>query len=73
MPASLPTVDPKSLNGSVNERLQYGLEAVSAATAVNVRRMYDVLSLPLPEPSRVTMTRDAAYVARPIRLPSVNE
>jgi len=37
IPASLPTVEPKSLNGSPKDRLQYGREAVSAATEVSAR------------------------------------
>jgi hypothetical protein len=38
IPASLPMVEPKSLNGADAERLQYGREAVSAAIEVTTRR-----------------------------------
>ncbi len=68
IPASFPTVEPKSLNGSDTDRLQYGRDAVSAATEVSARRKYETFSLPFPVPSRVTKTRAAACVARPVKL-----
>jgi hypothetical protein len=41
---------------------------VSEATEVSTPRKYEVFSLPFPEPSRVIKMREAAYVARPIKL-----
>ena len=67
MPALLPTFDPKSLNGSPTDRLQYGREAVSATTAVSVRKKYEVFILPFPDSSRVTNVREAACTARSIK------
>jgi len=66
-PASFPTVEPKSLNGSDTDRLQYGRDAVSAATEVSARRKYETFSLPFPVPSRVIKNRAAACVARPVK------
>ena len=37
IPASLPTVEPKSLAASLKCRLQYGVEALSLATPISVR------------------------------------
>jgi hypothetical protein len=68
MPARLPTFDPKSLNGSPTERLQYGREAVSATTDVRVRKKYEVFILPFPDSSRVINVREAACTARFIKL-----
>ncbi|MGB8581776.1 MAG: hypothetical protein WCD47_13205 [Candidatus Sulfotelmatobacter sp.] len=67
MPALLPTLEPKSLNGSPTERLQYGREAVSATTAVRVRKKYEEFILPFPDSSRVTNVREAACTARSIK------
>src|ERR1700733_15149371 len=60
IPASLPTVEPKSLNGCERERLQYGVDAASFATDVSVRRRYAVFNRPLPKSSRRITVRDAA-------------
>jgi hypothetical protein len=68
IPASFPTIEPKSPNGSVIDLLQYGRDAVSAATEVSARRKYETFSRPFPVPSRVTKTRAAACVARPVKL-----
>ena len=69
LPASLPTVEPKLLSGAPGDRLQYGVDAVSFATAVSARNKYEVFSLPFPDSSRVTTLREAACVARPMTFP----
>jgi hypothetical protein len=73
IPASFPTVEPKSLNGSPKDRRQYGREAVSAATEVSVLRKYEVFSLTFPESSLVTRMPEAAHMARPIKLPLLED
>ena len=72
IPASFPIVEPKSVNGAALERIQYGREALCAATELSTPRKYDVFSLLFSESSRMTKIREAAYVARPIKLPLVN-
>ena len=60
IPTLLPIVEPKSLNGSAKRRLQYGVEAVSLATEVNIRSRYEVFSVAFPKSSRVIRVREAA-------------
>jgi len=57
--ASLPIVEPKSLNGAALERIQYGRDALWAATELSTPRKYEVFSLLIPESSRVIKMREA--------------
>lgn len=68
IPASLPTVEPKSPIGAELERNQYGREALWAATDVSTPTRYEAFNRRLPVSSRVTRMLDAASVARPIHL-----
>lgn len=68
IPASFPTVDPKSPSGAVFDRAQYGRSARCAATVVSTATKYEVFSLRFPVSSLVTKTREAASVARPSKL-----
>ena len=68
IPASFPTVEPKSLSGAAPERARWRREALSAATEVSTRTKYRVFSLRFPDASRVTKILEAASVARSITL-----
>ncbi len=46
--ASLPIVEPKSLNGAEGERAQYGRRALWIATELSTPRKYEVFSLFFP-------------------------
>src|SRR5579864_2656950 len=59
-PASLPIVEPKSLNGAEAERDQEGRRALWAATKLSTPKKYDAFSLFFPESSRVTKICEAA-------------